>query len=223
MHHATVSAALATLLASNALARDIPSNVKALYDSIRGSGSCSNVLQGGFYSQEGDSKGSCFLSIPHDPHTFTNLNTDFCYCGDHLDDKGIIYLQGNGGQLVNMDIDCDGKLGSGNGDCDSSGDTQGQTTFGDTVVSYNKGVSDLNAYVHSYVVLGNQGTKDGYVEFDPQSVGVEPLSVVAVVCGDKMVSFGRNILGMYLYSSRLTKHSFTAFGATLTVTMVPHW
>lgn len=86
-----------------------------------------------------------------------------------------------------MDIDCDGTLGSGNGDCDSSGDTQDQTTFGDTVASYNKGISDLNAYVHSYVVLGNQGTKDGYVNYDPQSAGIEPLSIVAVVCGDKMV------------------------------------
>lgn len=87
-----------------------------------------------------------------------------------------------------MDIDCDGHLGQGNGDCDSSGDTQGQTTFGDTVASYGKGINDLNAYVHSYVVLGNQGSGDGYVEYDPQGDGVEPLSVVAVVCGDKMVS-----------------------------------
>lgn len=87
-----------------------------------------------------------------------------------------------------MDIDCDGALGTGDGSCDSSTDTQGQTTFQQTVKDYNKGIDDLNAYVHSFVVLGNQGSKDGYVQFDPQSVGVEPLSIVAVVCGDKLVS-----------------------------------
>lgn len=58
MHRAAISAAVATLLAGNVLARDVPSNVKALYDSIRSSGSCSNVLQGGFFSQEDDSKGT---------------------------------------------------------------------------------------------------------------------------------------------------------------------
>lgn len=87
-----------------------------------------------------------------------------------------------------MDIDCDGALGTGDGSCDSSNDTQGQTTFQQTVQGYNRGIADLNAYVHSYVVLGNQGSKDGYVQFDPQSVGIEPLSIVAVVCGDKLVS-----------------------------------
>ncbi|KAJ2969536.1 hypothetical protein NQ176_g8611 [Zarea fungicola] len=156
------------LCATGAVARDVPANVKALYDSIRSSGTCSNVLQGGFFSQEGDSQ-------------------DFCYCGDHLEDKGIIYMQGSGGQLVNMDIDCDGHQSEGNGDCQSSGDTQGQTTFSDTVASYGKGIDDVDAYIHSYVVLGNQGSKDGYVEFDPQSVGIEPLSLVAVVCGDQLI------------------------------------
>lgn len=98
-----------------------------------------------------------------------------------------MYLQGNRGNLVNMDIDCDGALGQGNGDCESSRDTQSQTTFGGTVKSYNKGIKDLNAYVHSYVVLGNEGSTNGYVNFNPQSYGIEPLSIVAVVCGDKMV------------------------------------
>ncbi|KAJ3499360.1 hypothetical protein NLG97_g387 [Lecanicillium saksenae] len=112
---------------------------------------------------------------------------DFCYCGDHLASDGIIYLQGTHGNLVNMDIDCDGALGEGDGSCDPSTDTQGQTTFGDIVKGYNKGVEDLNAYIHSFVVLGNEGKKKGYVEFDPQSVGIEPLSIVAVVCGDKLL------------------------------------
>ncbi|CEJ82058.1 Putative Glycoside hydrolase family 75 protein [[Torrubiella] hemipterigena] len=168
MHNILKALVIPGLLAVPVFARDVPSNVRSLYDSIRSSGSCSNVLKDGFYSQEGDTR-------------------DFCYCGDHLASDGIIYLQGKGGQLVNMDIDCDGALGTGDGSCDSSTDTQGNTTFRDTVQSYNKGIDDLNAYVHSFVVLGNQGSKDGYVEFDPQSVGIEPLSIVAVVCADKMI------------------------------------
>lgn len=120
--------------------------------------------------------------------SLTNLTAkDFGYCGDHLSDYGIMYLSGNGGQLVNMDIDCDGALGDGDGSCDSSDDTQPQTRFQDTVAGYHKGVDDLNAYVHSYIVLGNEGKSNGYISFDPQSYGVEPLSIVGVVCGDKMV------------------------------------
>lgn len=99
-----------------------------------------------------------------------------------------MYLQGKNGNLVNMDIDCDGALGKGDGSCDSSTDTQGQTTFQDTVAGYNKGIKDLNAYIHSFVVLGNDGSKSGYVTFKPEQYGIEPLSIVAVVCGDKMVS-----------------------------------
>lgn len=86
-----------------------------------------------------------------------------------------------------MDIDCDGAQSEGNGDCKSSNDTQGQTTFSSIVAGYGKGISDVDAYIHSYVVLGNQGSKDGYVNYDPQSAGIQPLSIVAVVCGDKLV------------------------------------
>ena len=119
----------------------------------------------------------------------------FSYCGDHLADEGIIYLQGTGGQFVNMDIDCDGTQGGvgDDGRCGSSDDTQDQTSFEDTVQGYNKGVDDLNAYVHSYVVFGNVGNKGGnWPNFDPEAYGVEPLSVMAVVCGNgKMVSLFR--------------------------------
>ncbi len=34
----------------------------------------------------------------------------YCYCGDHVSDYNVIYIQGTGGKLTNMDIDCDGKL-----------------------------------------------------------------------------------------------------------------
>lgn len=88
-----------------------------------------------------------------------------------------------------MDVDCDGvQRGSGDrGRCGYSTDTQSETSFRDTIASYNKGITDLDARIHPYVVLGNTGNKSGYVNFDPQSHGVKPLSLVAVVCGDKLV------------------------------------
>lgn len=46
------------LLTTNGIARDVPSNIQALYNSIRAQGSCANVLKGGFYSQENDTKGT---------------------------------------------------------------------------------------------------------------------------------------------------------------------
>lgn len=47
---------LAGLLASPVLGRDVPQNLRELYNSIRAQKSCKNELKGGFYSQEGDSK-----------------------------------------------------------------------------------------------------------------------------------------------------------------------
>lgn len=42
------------------------------------------------------------------------------------------------------------------------------------------GIPDLDANIHSYVVLGTSN-------FDPQSFGIQSLSVVAVMCGNKLV------------------------------------
>ncbi|KAG6018100.1 hypothetical protein E4U43_007573 [Claviceps pusilla] len=75
--------------ASLATARDVPSNVKALYDQIRSQGQCQNVLAGGFHSQQND-------------------RGNFDYCADHLRDDEVIYIQGRRGALANMDVDCDG-------------------------------------------------------------------------------------------------------------------
>ncbi|TVY24767.1 Endo-chitosanase [Lachnellula hyalina] len=157
---------LGIVLASRCLAADVPSNVQSFYDGIKSAGSCSKKLSEGFYAHDDG------------PNTFF-------YCGDHLDDYQVIYLQGTGGAMADMDIDCDGEQhGKGDdGRCGPSDDTQSQTSFEDTVASYNKGVTDLNAFVHPYVVFGNVGSKGS---FDPQSKGVEPLSLMAVVCGGKM-------------------------------------
>jgi hypothetical protein len=102
----------------------------------------------------------------------------------------VIYIKGTGTALADMDIDCDGEQ-NGVGDdgrCGSSSDTQSITSFQDTVAGYKKGINDLNAYVHMYVVFGNEGTKSGWKTFNPQSYGIKPLSVMAVVCNGKLVS-----------------------------------
>jgi hypothetical protein len=100
-----------------------------------------------------------------------------------------MYVSGPSGKLVDMDIDCDGtQHGPGDdGRCGSSSDTQSETSFKDTVAGYGKGVKDLNAFVHPYVVFGNVGSKAGYTVFDPEKNGIKALSIMAVVCGDQMV------------------------------------
>lgn len=88
-----------------------------------------------------------------------------------------------------MDIDCDGRQGgpADDGRCGKSQDTQSITSFADTVRGYNKGISDLDAKIHPYVVFGNSGSKSGWKTFDPKAHGIQPLSVMAVVCGNKLV------------------------------------
>ncbi|QUC16007.1 uncharacterized protein UV8b_00248 [Ustilaginoidea virens] len=160
----------ASALASLALARDVPPNVLGLYNSIRAQGQCKHVLATGFHSIQGDSG-------------------KFDYCGDHVRDYGIVYLQGRHGQLVNMDVDCDGiQHGpADDGRCGSSGDTQSITSFQDVVQGYGTGQTDLDANAHPYVVFGNSGTRAGYPNFDPTAHGIEPLSVMAVVCDNKLI------------------------------------
>jgi len=68
-------------------------------------------------------------------------------------------------------------------------DSQTETVVKDTVASNKTGVKDLNAFVLPCVVFGNVGKKNNYEEFKPDGHGVKPLSVMAVVRGDKMVGF----------------------------------
>lgn len=100
-----------------------------------------------------------------------------------------------------MDIDCDGtqnepSSSANDGRCGSSSDTQGITSFADTIKDYDAGISDLNPYIHPYVVFGNSADRDtaGYATFDPTQYGIEPLSIMAVVCNKQVVSVraGRN-------------------------------
>ncbi|KAK3341976.1 fungal chitosanase of glycosyl hydrolase group 75-domain-containing protein [Lasiosphaeria hispida] len=159
------------LAAGDVAARDIPQNVRDLYNSIRDKASCSDELATGFYA------------IDNGPDTFS-------YCGDHLSD-GVIYIQGRRGALADMDVDCDGVQGGpqDDGRCSfgRSPDYQDTTAFQDVVAGYNAGIQDLNTYVHPYVVFGNTGSKPDWRVFDPTQHGIRPLSVVAVVCGDMLV------------------------------------
>lgn len=74
-----------------------------------------------------------------------------------------------------MDIDCDGTQGgpADDGRCGNSDDTQSITSFADTVREYGKGVQDLDAKIHPYVVFGNVGDEPGFTSFDPQEYGIE--------------------------------------------------
>ena len=95
----------------------------------------------------------------------------------------MIYLSGPKPQpLADMDIDCDGSDNMA-GKCSDDPSGQAQTSFKATANSY--GIPDLNSSIHSYVVFGNEG---GSPSFDPVKSGLEPLSVMAVVCNDKLVS-----------------------------------
>ncbi|KAL2164898.1 hypothetical protein VTH06DRAFT_194 [Thermothelomyces fergusii] len=155
--------------AAGVTARDVPSNIRNFYNSLKAKGDCSHKLATGFYANW-DGPGT------------------FSYCGDHLTDYNVIYLKGPGSQFADMDIDCDGEQ-NGKGDdgrCGNSHDTQAITSFQWIVEGYNKGIKDLNAFVHPYVVFGNVGSKSGWKTFEPQEYGIKPLSVMAVVCGDKM-------------------------------------
>lgn len=96
----------------------------------------------------------------------------------------MLSIHHDGGGLASMSIDVDGKRPKG----DNPQDSQDGTAFEDILKRYNiSGVTDLDPYIHPYVVFGNQGTKKGYTTFHPRMYNIQPLSVMAVVCADKLV------------------------------------
>ncbi|KAL7952688.1 chitosanase [Trichoderma compactum] len=99
------------------------------------------------------------------------------YCGDLA---GAIFLKGSSGNYDNLDIDCDGANNSA-GACANDPSGQSETAFKDTVRTF--GISDLDANIHPYVVFGNSGSSPS---FNPQSSGMQPLSVMAVVCNNQV-------------------------------------
>ncbi|KPA35701.1 chitosanase [Fusarium langsethiae] len=99
------------------------------------------------------------------------------YCGDV---PGAIFLKDTSGNYDNMDIDCDGANNHA-GACANDPTGQGVTAFRDTVAGY--GIPDLDANLHPYVVFGNDGDSPS---FDPQTYGMKPLSVMAIICDGKL-------------------------------------
>ncbi|KAI8959474.1 glycoside hydrolase family 75 protein [Daldinia sp. FL1419] len=161
---------LLPLLFISAWSRDIPDNVKEFYDAVVAQGSCKTPLQSGFYDMVNSNDNS------------------FTYCGDHLNDYGVIYLQGGNGKLANMDIDCDGLITKNDdGRCDNAHSVQNMTAMRGYISTYKNGVPDLNPFVHDYVVFGNTGKKPEWVTFNPRDWGMKPLSVMAIVCNDKLI------------------------------------
>lgn len=153
---------LATL--ATCLARDIPSNLQRFYDTVRNAGLCTgdDLLQGGFFDQ-------------------TDSTNEWGYCQRNFTGRGL-YIKGPGTDLANMDIDCDGDQRNADPRCLGSSDTQSATTWRRQVQQLSN-ITDLNSSIHPYVVLGNVGD----VSFDPRDHGIEPLSVVAVVCGGQLI------------------------------------
>lgn len=92
-----------------------------------------------------------------------------------------------------MDVDCDGANNS-RGKCANDPTGQSITAFQDEVSTF--GIKDLDANLHSYVILGTKG-------FDPRDVGVESLGVVAVVCNNQLVND---------LQERYTENTDTTFG-----------
>lgn len=78
-----------------------------------------------------------------------------------------------------MDVDCDGADDKA-GDCSNDPTGYGETAFKDSLQSY--GISDLNANIHPYVVVNEPPY------FNAQQYGMKPLSVMAVVCNNQVVS-----------------------------------
>lgn len=102
------------------------------------------------------------------------------YCGD-LAGAIFLHTSSDGGTYADMDVDCDG-ADNGAGACSNDPSGQGMTAFKDQVSQY--GISDLNANIHPYVVFGNEGA---IPSFDPRQYGMEPLSIMAVVCNGNLV------------------------------------
>lgn len=78
---------------------------------------------------------TCTFPLASDFYSSSHSDPTLVYCGDHLPDSAIIYLQGVNGQLADMDVDCDGEQQhrhhhkTKDKRCGRSEDTQGQTAF----------------------------------------------------------------------------------------------
>jgi chitosanase len=217
----TKSALLPFFLASLAVsAREVPANLKAFYDAHK-STPCASADRLSPAFQDGQSKTNgvyyCAADAKNSSSQATRMLARKAKKPSDGGSSHIMYIKGSGSNYADMDIDCDGANRK-EGWCGDDTSGQDDTAFQDVLKGYGTGVDQLDAHIHTYVVLGNS---DDSPSFDPQSVGIEPLSVVAVVCGDKLVSvvmscaveghFGRSNLLMWDCDRSMV------FGVTLTV------
>ncbi|RPB15530.1 fungal chitosanase [Morchella conica CCBAS932] len=148
MRTAALLLALAAL--PTALTRQIPDALQSFYDTVK-DGHCPTTLHSGL-RRNADSRAT------------------FRYCTD--DSSNLMWIAGPS-SLADMDVDCDG-ANNAHGACENDPTGQSITAFQDEVSQF--GIADLDANLHSYVVLGTGG-------FDPRKEGVSSLSVVAVFYG----------------------------------------
>ncbi|TQV96061.1 hypothetical protein V2A60_003491 [Cordyceps javanica] len=109
-------------------------------------------------------------------------------CGDYLQNLVVVYLPGPG-KFSDMDVDCEGAQGGpqDGGRCDAFTDTQETTALKWVIEGYDVGVRDLSPHEHGLLVFGNPGTKPGSETFSPRDVGVEPASLMAVICRYQLI------------------------------------
>lgn len=162
------STSIALLFAGAAACREVPSNLKSFYSSHKNV-KCANPISIKYNSGQG--------------------GADTVYCKDNA--SGAVFLKDNSNGYADVDIDCDG-AGMGTGDCGDDPSGQSMTAFKDLVQQYSGGkIDDLNTHIHNFVVLGNDNSAeegDGGQSFEPtKAAKIQPLSVVAVVCGEKLV------------------------------------
>lgn len=113
---------------------------------------------------------------------------DSVYCMEK--NSNVVFLKNQSGGFADMDIDCDG-AGNGQGGCGDDPTGLGETSFKSELQGLTGGaVQDLDTNKHTFVVLSNfvsnDAPGDSRKPFNIASVGVEPLSIVAVVCGNQM-------------------------------------
>ncbi|KAK8117241.1 Endo-chitosanase [Apiospora kogelbergensis] len=128
-----------------------------------------------------------------------NLGLAWYYCGDYANTAGSFLYAASSTTASssrpssNLTIDCNG-IRDGPDDtglCDRlyRGPTR-STAFQSRMKADGFPAKDLNPYFHPYVALGDFRDirrREEYVHFDPQDQVVEPLSIVAVVCNDKLI------------------------------------
>ncbi|KAJ5484675.1 Fungal chitosanase [Penicillium expansum] len=94
--------------------------------------------------------------------------SDTDYCGD-IDGAIFLHSTSKGGAYADMDVDCDGAHNS-EGSCSDDRSGQGVTAFQD------------ETFTHMWS-LEMRGQKPSFM---PDKHGMEPLSVMAIVCGGKL-------------------------------------